>query len=134
MPEKLIKWGLKFDAWPMLHQNSFTILMYIPKKHSIFRWTVVISHGCQFRIQNLTKRLENKGNVLVMDDFFMSVELFQDLDQQGIYALGTIQSNCIGLHPSLTPKVLFNPKWVLGFGMLDEVANFVLSFSKFSWL
>ena len=29
---------------------------------------------------------------------------------------------------------VFNPKWVLGFGMLDEVANFVLSFSKFSWL
>ena len=30
----------------------------------------------------------------------------------------------------LTPKVLFNLKWVLGFCMLNEVSNFVFSIFK----
>ena len=39
--------------------------------------------------------------MLLWTIFFTSVELFQDLEQQGIYAIGTMRSNCICLHPSI---------------------------------
>ena len=52
-------------------------------------------------VSDLTWGLKNKRHVIVMDTFSTSVELFWDLESQGIYATGTMQSNYIGLHPSI---------------------------------
>ena len=38
-------------------------------------------------VKYFTKGLENIEHVVVMDNFFTSVELFQDLEQEGIYAM-----------------------------------------------
>jgi hypothetical protein len=45
----------------------------------------------------LLRGLEEKGHCVVMDNYFCSILLFEDLAKKGIYATGTIRSNCIGL-------------------------------------
>jgi hypothetical protein len=52
-------------------------------------------------VTNLTTWLDNKGHVITMDNFFTSVGLFRDLERRGIYAIGTMRSNRIGLHPDM---------------------------------
>ncbi|GBM86783.1 PiggyBac transposable element-derived protein 3 [Araneus ventricosus] len=51
-------------------------------------------------VQKLTKSLVNKNHIIMMDNFFSSVELYEYLKSVGIYACGTVQSNRKGL-PSL---------------------------------
>jgi hypothetical protein len=48
-------------------------------------------------VMNLLRSLEDKGHCVVMDNFFTSVPLFRDLASKGIYAIGTIRSNRIGI-------------------------------------
>jgi hypothetical protein len=45
----------------------------------------------------LLRGLEEKGHCVVMDNYFCSIPLFEDLAKKGIYATGTIRSICIGL-------------------------------------
>jgi hypothetical protein len=52
-------------------------------------------------VLNLMDGLENEGRMVVMDNYFTSIELFQKLHVRGIYATGTVRSNQIGL-----PKIL----------------------------
>jgi hypothetical protein len=42
-----------------------------------------------------TAGLDNKGHVVVMDNYFTSINLFRDLERQGIYAAGTMRLNRI---------------------------------------
>ena len=47
-------------------------------------------------VTNFTRRLENKRQ-----QFFTGIVPFQNLEQQGIYSIRTMRSNCIDLHPSI---------------------------------
>jgi hypothetical protein len=49
-------------------------------------------------VMDLTARLDNKGHIITMDNFFTNVGLFRDLERRGIYAVGTMRSNRIGLY------------------------------------
>ena len=48
-------------------------------------------------VMKLLRGLEGKRHCVVMDNFFYSIPLFQDLVKKGIYAMGTVRSNRIGL-------------------------------------
>jgi hypothetical protein len=48
-------------------------------------------------VMKLLRGLEGKGHCVVMDNFFCSIPLFQDLVKKGIYATSTVRSNRIGL-------------------------------------
>ena len=52
-------------------------------------------------MMDFSRGLENKGHVIVVDNFFTSVQLFLELRHKGIYATDTMQSKCIGLHLSM---------------------------------
>jgi hypothetical protein len=52
-------------------------------------------------VTDLTTRLDNRGHVITMDNFFTSIGLFRDLECRGIYATETMHSNRIGLHPDM---------------------------------
>jgi hypothetical protein len=52
-------------------------------------------------VLKMVSGLEGKGHLLVMDNYFSSIGLFQDLLSRGIYATGTMRSNCIGLPTDL---------------------------------
>jgi hypothetical protein len=49
--------------------------------------------------------LENRGHVVVMDNFFSSVSLFAELLEKGIYATRIVRTNRIGL-----PNMMKNHK------------------------
>ena len=46
--------------------------------------------------------MENKGHVVVMDNYFTGMDLFKKLLDRGIYAIGTMQNNHVGLPLQLT--------------------------------
>jgi len=48
-------------------------------------------------VEALLVGLEGRKHVVVMDNFFTSVELFCDLEWRGTYATGTLRRNRIGL-------------------------------------
>jgi hypothetical protein len=52
-------------------------------------------------VMNLLRGLEEKGHCVVMDNFLYSIPLFEDLVEKGIYATGTVRSNCIGIPSNL---------------------------------
>jgi hypothetical protein len=45
----------------------------------------------------LLRGLEGKRHCVVMDNFFCSIPLSEDLVKKGIYATGTVKCNYIGL-------------------------------------
>jgi hypothetical protein len=45
----------------------------------------------------LLSGLEDKRHCVVMDNLFCSIPLFKDLEAKGIYAIGIVRSNRIGL-------------------------------------
>jgi hypothetical protein len=48
-------------------------------------------------VMNLLHRLEDKRHCVVMDNYFCSIPLFQELVKKDIYAIGIVFSNRIGL-------------------------------------
>jgi hypothetical protein len=48
-------------------------------------------------VMKLLKGMEGEGHCVVMDNFCCSIPLFEDLVKMGIYAIGTVRSNRIGL-------------------------------------
>ena len=52
-------------------------------------------------VMKLLRGLEGKGHCVVMDNYFCSIPLFEDLVRRGIYAMGTVRSNRIGLPSNL---------------------------------
>lgn len=57
-------------------------------------------------VQKLTKSLVNKNHIIMMDNYFSSVELYEYLKSVGIYACGTIRSNRKGLPALAADKTL----------------------------
>ena len=46
-------------------------------------------------------RLQGKGFVVVMDNFYSSLSLFCELTRRGFVACGTVRRNCKGLPPAI---------------------------------
>ena len=57
---------------------------------------------------SLLSGLHRKGHVVVIDNYFFSVELFTQLASIETYATCTIQANCIGLSHALKSLKNFN--------------------------
>jgi hypothetical protein len=57
-------------------------------------------------VMKLLRGLEEKGHCVVMDNYFCSIPLFEELVRKGIYATGIVRSNHIGL-----PQHLKNTKF-----------------------
>ena len=105
MPKIPIKWRLK--VWYAIDPNSKFIYdfdVYCGKNMQSIDGQessrIIANLGYKVVI-DFTRGLENKGHVIVMDNFFTSIELFQDLERRGIYKTRTMRSICIGLHPSM---------------------------------
>ena len=105
MPKKLIEWGLK--VWCAAHATSKFIYdfdIYCGKNIQSLdgqESSCTVANLGYKVVMELTRGLENKGHVIVMDNLFTSIELFRDLARQCIYATETMWSNSIGLHPSI---------------------------------
>jgi hypothetical protein len=52
-------------------------------------------------VLNMVSGFEGRGHLLVMDNYFSSIGLFQELLAKGIYATGTMRTNRIGLPADL---------------------------------
>ena len=52
--------------------------------------------------------MENKGHVVIMDNYFIGVGLFKKLMDRGIYATGTLCNNRIGIPLQLSKTKEFN--------------------------
>ena len=67
--------------------------------------TIPIPHGEASAtygvVMNLLHGLEDKGHCIVMENYFYSILLFEDLVRKGIYATWTLHSNRIGLPQNL---------------------------------
>jgi hypothetical protein len=101
MLKKLEKWGIKF--WVLADSISKFIYCFeiYCGKNLEAEITMEDTHGqggfVYGVVMKLLKGLEGKGHCIVMDNFFCSIPLFEDLIKKGIYATGTVRSNHIGL-------------------------------------
>ena len=55
----------------------------------------------------LLRRLENIGQIMIMNKFFLSVPLFMDILDKDTYATCTIRANRIGLLTALAKKYFY---------------------------
>jgi hypothetical protein len=109
MPKKPEKWGIKFCVLvDLVLKFIFTFEIYCGKNMEA-DVTVEIPRGeagaAYGVVIKLLRGLEEKGHCVVMDNYFCSIPLFQELVRKGIYATGTVRSNRIGL-----PQHLKNTK------------------------
>jgi hypothetical protein len=116
MPKKPEKWGMKI--WCLA--DSVTRFVY---NFDVYCGASYESIGDpkskkgeakqgQRVVESLVGGLDDLGHVVVMDNFFSSVELFRDLERRGIYATGTIRANRIGLPHIFKNLVAFKKKTV----------------------
>ena len=63
-----------------------------------------------FVVTKLMERNNEKGHVVVMDNYFMSVGLFEELAQNGTYATGTIRTNRVEIPQEFRNTTEFNCK------------------------
>jgi hypothetical protein len=112
MPNKPQKWGLKI--WCLADAVSkyvYDFCVYCGKvimggtAEVAPRTDGGVAHNV---VMGLMDGLENKGHVVVMDNYFLSVGLFEELASKGIYATGTLRANRIGVPPSLKDTKGFN--------------------------
>jgi hypothetical protein len=112
MPKKPQKWGLKI--WCLADAVSkyfYDFSVYCGKiirrdgEEPVSTTHAGLLHNV---VTGLMEGLENKGHVVVMDNYFTSVGLFEELAQKGIYATGTMWANRIGVPPSFKNKNAFN--------------------------
>jgi hypothetical protein len=101
MPKKPEKWGLKI--WCLVDSRSkfvwdFDIYTGASLETMENKKSSKVEAGLGQRVvESLTVGLRGKGHVVVMDNFFTSVELFRSLEQMGIYATGMVRTNRVGL-------------------------------------
>lgn len=101
MPKKPQKWGLKI--WCLAdsvtrYVSNFDVYCgaFVQSVDDAKSKKGEAKQGAKV-VESLVAGLEHRGHVVVMDNFFSSVELFRDLERRGIYATGTIRSNRVGL-------------------------------------
>jgi hypothetical protein len=101
MPKKPQKWGMKIwclaDAISR-YVHDFNI--YCGASHySVDGGKDNVVEGGQGAevVEKLVGKLAHQGHLVLMDNFFSSVELFQELEKKGIYATGTVRGCRIGL-------------------------------------
>jgi hypothetical protein len=72
----------------------------------------MLAHGV---VVDLLDGHENKGHIVAMDNYFTSVGLFKVMLSRGIYAIGTMHSNRVGILSILKNKKLYrrNPQGTL---------------------
>ena len=58
-------------------------------------------------VLKMVEVLSNVGHVVVMDNFFSSIELFKELLSKGIYATGIVRPNQVGLPSELANTKLY---------------------------
>jgi hypothetical protein len=99
---------------PITHGIKVWCLCYSKTKY-ILNWEVYVgvenkkilnlpNHACGSRasiVSRLMKGWEGKWYTIVMDNFFSSPMLFEDLPKQQFYAIGTARQGCIGFPSSL---------------------------------
>jgi hypothetical protein len=113
MPKKLEKWRIKF--WVLANIVSkfiFAFEIYCRKNMEAYVIVEVPSGeaGTAYGVvMKLLRGLEEKWHCVVMDNYFCSIPLFEELVRKGIYAIGTIRSNRIGLPQHLKNSKLW--KW-----------------------
>ena len=101
MPKKPKKWGIKF--WVLANLVSkfiYCFEIYCGKNLEVeVRVEGPWEEGSAAYgvVMKLLMGLEEKGHCVVMDNYFCSIPLFEDLAKKGIYAMGTVRSNHIGL-------------------------------------
>jgi hypothetical protein len=109
MPNKPEKWG--FKVWCLADSitkfvSNFQI--YVGKSQDVDEEAQracrdsTVAHGV---VVDLLDGHEKKVHVVTMDNYFTLVGLFKDLLSKGIYAIGTVCSNRVGI-----PSVLKNKK------------------------
>jgi hypothetical protein len=103
MPKKPIKWGLKL--WCLACATSkfiYNFDVYCRKN------TPTVPPSNQFGLRTYTNiakgvvlkmvdGMENKRHIVVIDNYFISVDLFTKLLDRGTYTIGIVRNNCIGL-------------------------------------
>jgi hypothetical protein len=116
MPKKPEKWGMKI--WCLA--DSITRYVYnfnvycgasFQRIGDTKSKTGEAKQG-QRVVESLVEGLDDLGHVVVVNNFFTSVELFSDLERRGIYATGTIRANCVGLPHIFKNLVAFKKKSV----------------------
>jgi hypothetical protein len=101
MPKKPEKWGIKI--WVLADSASKFIYffeIYCGKNLEAeirMEGTCADGGSAYGVVMNLLSGLEERGHCVVMDNYFCSIPLFEDLVKKGIYAIGTVRSNRIGL-------------------------------------
>jgi hypothetical protein len=101
LPMKPKKWGIKI--WCLadsITKYVYDFDVYMGKSNVATEGPTLPRGGgnlAQGVVLKLMDGLENEGQTVVMDNYFTSIELFQKLHVRGIYAIGTIRANRIGL-------------------------------------
>jgi hypothetical protein len=100
MPNKPQKWGLK--VWCLADAVSkyvYNFAIYCGKSVEAVlqpsrRGEPRLAHNV---VVDMVDGLDGRGHVVVMDNYFSSVGLYMELASRGIYAIGTMRSNRVGL-------------------------------------
>jgi hypothetical protein len=107
LPMKPEKWGIKI--WCLadsINKYVYDFDVYMGKSNVATEDPSLPRGGgnlAQRVVLKLMDGLEIEGRTIVMDNYFTSIELFQKLHVRGIYAIGTVWANRIGL-----PEILAN--------------------------
>ena len=102
IPLKPIKRGIK--VWVLADANGYfcNMQLYRGRENSTEK-------GLGARVvKELTAPLQHKFHHVYCDNFFTSVQLFEDLEEVGLYACGTARSDRSGFPPSLKKIELDN--------------------------
>jgi hypothetical protein len=59
-------------------------------------------------IMESSRNIEGKWHVITMNNFFTSIDLFKELPENAIYAMGTLKSNRIGIPNALKDIKIFS--------------------------
>jgi hypothetical protein len=100
MPKKPEKWGIKFWVLAdLVLKFIFTFVIYCGKNmEADFRVERPLgeSGAAYGMVMKLLFGLEEKGHCVVMDNFFFSISLFQELVREGFYAIGWFNLTALG--------------------------------------
>lgn len=98
--KKSEKWGLKI--WCLVDATSkfvYNIAIYCGKSGVNVDapvWAENEANLIEGVVLKILLGMEDKGSVVVLDNYFTSLDLFRKLLEKGIYATGTIQTDCFG--------------------------------------